>query len=388
MEKNQLSTVKLNQMQQYQVDVVNEVEKGLQEVGQTFTDYGKQCVINAMAAIIINCKNNKIKPGDIDQTMLKIALTNVGLTELNFNAIPAEAFIDLRKAGGRKDDKGEYHENYSIAIRPQGAGNEKLVRRFGVNVKDLKSPLLIREGDEYELPGFDGEKMTPFTWKPKSLDKKVIMVVYPLLKKDGTYEYLMATRDSIIPNLIAQIRQNNLYSEKFKKTNSKGYEYIDTSLRDEFYEKLNKSFEGKTLDEILADPEWKDELSNTYTSGGSKEAMILRKMKNNALKYYPREYNSAAVAEAVKDMFEDKDDSLNEKPKNFVDVDAVQKVEQQLDEDSKEDAIQDFDVEEMDDKAIPVPENSPFPANEPESMPVNNRAPQKQVAKDTYEEDF
>lgn len=388
MEKNQLSTVKLNQMQQYQVDVVNEVEKGLQEVGQTFTDYGKQCVINAMAAIIINCKNNKIKPGDIDQTMLKIALTNVGLTELNFNAIPAEAFIDLRKAGGRKDDKGEYHENYSIAIRPQGAGNEKLVRRFGVNVKDLKSPLLIREGDEYELPGFDGEKMTPFTWKPKSLDKKVIMVVYPLLKKDGTYEYLMATRDSIIPNLIAQIRQNNLYSEKFKKTNSKGYEYIDTSLRDEFYEKLNKSFEGKTLDEILADPEWKDELSNTYTSGGSKEAMILRKMKNNALKYYPREYNSAAVAEAVKDMFEDKDDSLNEKPKNFVDVDAVQKVEQQLDEDSKEDAIQDFDVEEMDDKAIPVPENSPIPANEPESMPVNNRAPQKQVAKDTYEEDF
>ena len=174
----------LTQMQQYPVDIVKQVEQGLTEVGQTFTQYGKTCVINAMAAIIIASKSTGIKVGDIDQTMLKIELKNVGLTELNFNAIPAEAFLDIRK--GREPGK------YSIAIKPQGAGNEKLTRRFGVNVGELKTALLIREGDEYTLPGFDGEKMTPFKWQPKSLDKKVIMVVYPLLKKDGTPTYHLA----------------------------------------------------------------------------------------------------------------------------------------------------------------------------------------------------
>ena len=366
---NNLEKVQLNAIQQYQVDIVNQVEKGLAEVGQTFTEYGKQCVVNALAAIIITTKNNDIKVGDLDQTMLKIALTNVGLTELNFNAIPAEAFLDIRKAGGKKDANGVYHETYSIAIRPQGAGNEKLTRRFGVNVKELKPALLIREGDDYTLPGFDGEKMTPFTWKPKSLDKKVIMVVYPLLKTDGSYEYLMATRDSIVPNLIAQIRQNNLYT--FKKQEN-GRSSIDTEKRDAFYEELNNDFDGKTLDEILADPKWKKELSNTYTSGGSKEAMILRKMKNNALKNYPREYDNNAIAEAVKDMFEDKDESLNEKPKKVIDVDAVEKVEKEIEEPVGDQAPKDFFVN--DDSEL-----------EPVTVPTEEPKP---VKKDHYDEDL
>lgn len=320
--KTSISTV-----QQFQVDLALQVEKGLNEVGQTFTEYGKQCVINAIAAVITTVKGKGIMVNDIDQTMLKIALTNIGLTELNFNATPAEAFIDLRKG---QDGK------YSIAIRPQGAGNEKLTRRFGLNVAELKTALLIREGDEYTLPGFDGEKMTPFKWTPKSLDKKVIMVVYPLLKKDGTYEYLMATRDSIIPNIIAQIRQNNLYTFKTPKE------------RDDFYEKVNAAFEGKTLDEIFAMPEWRKELSNTYTSGGSKEAMIIRKMKNNALKNYPREFDNLNVAQAVTVMNEDYDESLNEKPTpkgKVIDADPVEKVEKEINETpASENAPKDFDV--------------------------------------------
>lgn len=359
---NEVTKPSISPMQKYQVDLANQVEQGLNEVGQTFTEYGKQCVINAIAAIITQTKTNGIALNDVDQTMLKIALTNVGLTELNFNAIPAEAFIDLRKGDGGK---------YNIAIRPQGAGNEKLTRRFGVNVKDLKPAILVREGDEYTLPGFDGEKMTPFKWQPKSLDKKIILVVYPLLKMDGTYEYLMATRDSIVPNLIAQIRNSNIST--FKKKNEKGYFEVDKVKREEFYNDLNKAFDGKTLDEVLALPEWQKEISNTYTSGGSKEAMILRKMKNNALKNYPREFNNAAAANAVKLMSEDYDESLNEKPNNvkgdFVDADPIEKVEKEINEEPvSENAPRDFEVSDEGEivKEKPIPETvEPKPAAKP-----------------------
>ena len=348
MGNNQLTKANatLSPMQKYQVDLALKVEHGLEEVGQRFTDYGKQCVVNAIAAIITYTRNQMKDLKDINQTSLKIALTNIGLTELNFNAIPAEAFPDIRRGPDGK---------WSIALRPQGAGNEKLVRNFGLNVEELKQCILVREGDEYTLPGFDGEKMTPFKWTPKSLDKKVILVVYPVKKKDGSLEYLMASRDSIIPNIIAQIRNANLYREEFMEetyvTGKDGEKYkkreVNTDKRDAWYEKLDAAFEGKTLDEILELPEWKKELSNTYTSGGSRESMIIRKMQNNALKRYPREFNNTSVAEAVKDMFEDQDESLNEKPKsNYIDADPVATVEKEINEEVEEGAVEDFNVTE------------------------------------------
>ena len=83
----------ISPMQKFQVDLANQVEKGLTEVGQSFTEYGKRCVVNAIAAVILQAKAQNVDLKDVDQTTLKIALTNVGLTELNFNAIPAETFV-------------------------------------------------------------------------------------------------------------------------------------------------------------------------------------------------------------------------------------------------------------------------------------------------------
>ena len=364
MSNNQLPNVALSKGTKYQVDLVNQIDKATKEMGQEFTQYGRECVINAMANLVTYCRTNDIKFELLDITMVKIALQNVGYTELNFNAYPAEAYFDIRKNG----------PTYAVTIKPQGAGNEKLTRRFGVNVKELKTCILVREGDEYTLPGFDGTKMTPFTWKPKSLDKKVVLVVYPLEKADGTYEYLMATRESIKPNLIAQIRQNNLYEFK-KKNESTGRLDVDTKARDEFYEMVNNEFEKLTVDQILANPRWRAELTPTYTSGGSQEAMIIRKMKNNALKNYPREYSSDAVANAVKDMWEDRDDSVFQK-EEAIDVDAVEKVEKEINEPVNENATQDFQVTEdgevVTTDAPKAEEPKPAeekPAEEPKSVP-------------------
>ena len=255
--------------------------------------------------------------------MLKLALQNVGYTELNYAAMPSEVYFDLRKV--RNQDGTT---SYLPSIKPQGAGNEKLLRKYGVGLKKdtgLRSPWLVREGDDITFPSFDGLEMIPPKWTPKSYDKKVIMVVYPAQKIDGSVEYLIATREGIKANIIAQIRQNTLYA--FQKFDGKS-KVVDEDARNKFYDELNKFAEEHKVDELIDNPKYAPYINPTYTSGGSKEQMILRKMKNNALKNYPKEYNNSAQRDAVENMWEDNDDSIKEK--SSVAKDVVSKVEKNL----------------------------------------------------------
>lgn len=328
----------------YQVQLVSELEKATSELGAKFSDYGKTCVINAIAGLVTVCKANKIEIKNLDPVLLRLQLQNIGFTELNYASIPSELYIDLRKT---KDSNN--NEIYSVAIKPQGAGNEKLVRKFGVGIKKdgLLPAWLVREGDEFTLGSFDGIKQTPPTWVRKSLDKKIVMVVYPVIKTNGDVEYLMASRDSIIPNLIAQIRQNSM-NAFIVEVESKGYKYkkVDKDKRDAFYKEIEKDFEGKSLDDILAMEKYIDYINPTYTSGGSKEQMILRKMKNNALKNYPREYDTTLTKESVENMFEDNDDTVKEVAP-ILKHDVIDSVEVEIAEPiANEDAPKDFNVDE------------------------------------------
>lgn len=331
-----------------QSSLLNQLETGAAEMGQPFSPYGKQCVVNAIAALILICKSKNIDLSQIDGTMVRLALQNIGYTELNVAAIPSECYFDLRKS--TTDGK----TTYAVSIKPQGAGNEKLVRKYGVGIKPngLMSAWLVRDGDEFIYPSYDGIQLTPPKWIRKvGDDKKVMLVVYPVLKDDGSQEYLIATREGIKPNLIAQIRQNALYAFKKEnvnpKTGKKWYE-SDDEARDDFYKRIDAEFENLSVDQILADPEWMQWVNPTYTSGGSKEAMVIRKMKNNALKNYPKEYDNVYIANAVTNMFEDKDDSVLEAApaaKKSVEetIDATQK---EIDEKPVKEAAQDFQVDE------------------------------------------
>lgn len=331
----------------FQADLANELDVASEQMGASFSEYGKKCVVNAIAGLAFTCTSQGINLKDLDPTLLKLELQHVGYTELNYAAIPSEIYFDLRKVT-KADESGNEVVRYNIAIKPQGAGNEKLTRKYGVGLKKdigLHSPWLIREGDEFELPSFNGIEMTPPKWKPKSLDGKVTMVVYPAVKVDGSVEFLMATREGVKANIIAQIRQNSLYAFKKEVINKVGkkYQAVDTEARDKFYEELNVYAESHKLEELLAEPKYAEYVNPTYTSGGSKEQMILRKMKNNALKNYPKEYDNAFVRDAVEGMFEDFDDSLKEKP---VKKDVVAKVEREINEEPQADAVADFQVDD------------------------------------------
>ena len=349
-----------------QSELMNELNVSSENNGVEFTDYGKKCVMNAISGLVTLATSQGIDFKQINGSMLKLALQNVGYTELNYAAMPSEVYFDLRKV--RNQDGTT---SYLPSIKPQGAGNEKLLRKYGVGLKKdtgLRSPWLVREGDDITFPSFDGLEMIPPKWTPKSYDKKVIMVVYPAQKIDGSVEYLIATREGIKVNIIAQIRQNTLYA--FQKFDGKS-KVVDEDARNKFYDELNKFAEEHKVDELIDNPKYAPYINPTYTSGGSKEQMILRKMKNNALKNYPKEYNNSAQRDAVENMWEDNDDSIKEKPS--VAKDVVSKVEKELDEKTNEGAIQDFTVDEDG-----VVETNDSPKEEKkENPPVEEDKPQE-----------
>lgn len=358
--KNEVTTTKKSEIAltgglAIQERLLAELDKANQEFGADFTKYGRTCAVNCIAGIMTFCKGNGIEMAQIDPTLLRLQVQNIGYTELNYASIPSEIYFDLRKTGQKvkvkKNGEEVELETYSLVIKPQGAGNEKLVRKYGVGLKKgsgLHNAILIREGDEFIMPQFNGIEMTPPRYIPqlKNANNKIIAVVYPAEKEDGSVEYLMATRESVKANIIAQIRQNTLYAfmkeTEYKGRDGKTYKKkeVDKEARDNFYDELNKKAEGMTLDEMLADEEILKYVNPTYTSGGSKEQMILRKMKNNALKNYPKEYDNSYIKNAVENMFEDKDDSLLERK------DVVKKVEKELDEDLNDDVIDDFSAKD------------------------------------------
>ena len=354
--KNEVTTTKKSEIAltgglAIQERLLAELDKANQEFGADFTKYGRTCAVNCIAGIMTFCKGNGIEMAQIDPTLLRLQVQNIGYTELNYASIPSEIYFDLRKTGQKvkvkKNGEEVELETYSLVIKPQGAGNEKLVRKYGVGLKKgsgLHNAILIREGDEFIMPQFNGMEMTPPRYIPqlKNANNKIIAVVYPAEKEDGSVEYLMATRESVKANIIAQIRQNTLYTfkEEYVGKNGKTYERVDKEARDKFYDELNKKAEGMTLDEMLADEEILKYVNPTYTSGGSKEQMILRKMKNNALKNYPKEYDNSHIANAVRNMFEENDESVLERK------DVVKKVEKELDEDLNDDVIDDFSAKD------------------------------------------
>lgn len=249
------------------------------------------------------CAENNISYKDLDQSNVSQVLYNLALLDLNPYALPRPCYFTLRKNSVKTKDG--YIVKPTIELGVEGDGNDTLVRKYGVDVKSLSVPFIVREGDEFTLPQFDGNGMVAPTWKPKSLTGKALYVFYILKKTDGTVEYPIASREGVITNLIAHIN-NNMYGiddktkeEILKKIEGKSLEDIlnDESLRHVKYKKYNALKRAYEEDEkTLISPAW--------TSLHSKEEMIIRKMRNNCLKKYPKNFDNAFIAEAYESTFD------------------------------------------------------------------------------------
>ena len=240
-------------------------------VGVPMTDESKRCAVNAILSLCADMGAETVQK--LPRAQLVQVLQFVTINGLD--VFSGQVFLDKRfskKTG-----------TWSVKATPMGSAYEIMTQRFGVNVKTVHPARVIHEGDEFELPQFNGLEMTPVHFKPtlEGLDGKAIAVYYLIEKTDGTLDFAIATREGVARNLMAQILNATLKQEGVDRR------------------ELMSHLEGKTLDELLSDDYLAQWISPAYRSPSSREMMIVGKMKKNALLHYTRDLGSAAYSKVA-----------------------------------------------------------------------------------------
>ena len=263
------------------------VSRDFTQCGVQYDEYSKQCAMNAMSAIYQKVQDEKADMKNLNTSNLREVVAQCASLKLNANAIPREVYFQLRG----KQVNGQWVKMVEMGI--EGDGNDALLRQFGNNIDTVYPVWLVKDGDEFTYPRRRGIEVEPAEWTPKGLSDKTVRVVYPVKLKDGTIDYLIAEREPVRTNLIAHIR-NNMLNETFKictdryKATAEQKEKIKAKKE----EILSAVRSCETLEDIL-----NCEVAKPYISAAwldTPEAMIVRKMRNNAIKKFPKNLNSMA----------------------------------------------------------------------------------------------
>ena len=273
------------------------VSRDFEQNGVQYDGYSKQCAMNAMSAIYQLVQNtDKTDMNNLNTSNLRDVVAQCASLKLNANAMPREVFFQLRS----KQVNGQWGKMVEMGI--EGDGNDAMLRQFGNNVDTVYPVWLVKEGDDFTYPRRRGIDIEPAEWTPKGLSDKTVRVVYPVKLKDGTIEYLIAEREPVRTNLIAHIK-NNMLNETFgfvTGKNSKGKDRTRYDATQEEKAKINAKKEEilsavrgcETLEDILNCEVAKPFISAAWLD--TPEAMIVRKMRNNAIKKFPKNLNSMA----------------------------------------------------------------------------------------------
>lgn len=334
----------------------NMLANSLQSMNIDFSAYKKTCVIGCLSIMATMLDKAGMKFKDIESTNITSILQTISLLEINLAVSPREGFLQFRNVKIIDENgKESYRKEFELGI--EGDGNDAILRKYGVDVADVKGPYVVREGDEFTYPSFDGEKMIPPTWKPKSYYRKATKVFYIVTKKsDGQKEYLIAEREGVVHNLQAHINQNMMSApsavkqEILDKIDATTLEEIlnDESLRSLTYTKYNPY--KKTEEEVTVTL-----ISGAWLNPHSREAMIERKMKNNATKKYPKDFRNAFVERAFETTFEDYDQYRNQEKTvlDYTDDRAKTVDEHEADIDEKT-GVKGIEKKRFSDSVIPV----------------------------------
>lgn len=253
-----------------------------------YDEYSRLCAMNAITAIYQLAQNtDKADMNSINKSNLREVVGQCASLKLNANAVPREVYFQLRS----KQIGGQWCKVVEMGI--EGDGNDSLLRQFGNNIDTVYPVWLVKDGDDFTYPRRRGIEIEPAEWTPKGLSDKTVRVVYPVKLKDGTIDYLIAEREPVKTNLIAHIR-NNLLNETFGicENRYKATPKQKEQIRAKKEEVLSAVRECETLEDILRCEAAKPYISAAWLD--TPEAMIVRKMRNNAIKKFPKNLNSMA----------------------------------------------------------------------------------------------
>lgn len=268
--------------------------------------YAKTCVLHAISAInsALDKAGISWNSAELDKSTVSDILIKVACFQLNAAASPREVYFQTRNVKGAD---GNWKKQIEMGI--EGDGNDALLARFGRDVVEVGQFWKVREKDDFTYPTFNGLDMDPPKWTPKG-GGKIVRVVYPIIKssKDGKrhVEFYISEREDVIKNLIAHIN-SNMMNETFGFAESKRKATNDQKIKIEARKReLLKRANDLGLDAALDDPELQPWISPAWTEFHSRESMIERKMRNNAIKKIPKDFGNGAL----ETMFEEATDDV------------------------------------------------------------------------------
>ena len=305
------------------------VTRDFEQCGVEFDEYSKRCAMSAMSSIFQLVQNtDKAEMSDLNTSNLREIVEQCASLKLNANAVPREVYFQLRS----KQINGEWKKVVEMGI--EGDGNDAMLRQFGNNVAKVHPCWIVKEGDEFTRPKRVGMDITPPSWEQKGLSEKVVAVVYPVQLTNGSIEYLIAERESVKTNLIAHIR-NNMMNETFGvcKDRYKATPEQKQKIKEMKNQILSDVRSCETLDDMLKCPSAQPYISAAWLD--TPEQMITRKLRNNAIKKFPKDMNSMAnhsllqLDEGYKASREEITDNENSEPfevdeSEVVDSEAVE----------------------------------------------------------------
>lgn len=319
---------------------MSEVEKALGTHGANMDEEQKACVVSVLTKMQQVCMEKGMDIKSLNQSGLLTILQQDAMLRLNASANPRECYIIIRN-----DSKLGPHFEFGI----EGDGNDKLVRKYGVNVRTVYPLWRVREGDDFTYASFRGLDMEPPTWTPKGCSGKIVRVVYPIkyVEEDGNeyVQYHICEREEVAINLKAHILNN------IKMKSADKMSYADK-------ERIKKKIADMDLEQMFADDELLAIMSPAWRDPHSRESMILRKMRNNCLKPIPKDFKDAFAEKAY-------DDAINEGEKPNETVSPEDIVEVEIKENANSEKLNALPEEAAEEKSAKVEQVSEMSSSDP-----------------------
>lgn len=273
------------------------------------SSYAKNCVLHAISAIMtaVEKSGSNINDPQLDRSSITDVLLKVAALQLNASASPREVYFQVRNEKTQKDGKDAWKKKVEMGI--EGDGNDSILARFGRGIAEVGQYWKVRECDEFEYPSYNGLDMTPPKWTPHGKGR-IVRIVYPIIKlgsdKKRYVEFYISEREDVMTNLLAHIN-NNLMNETFGITanryNASAEEKKQIAAKKKEILDQAKSL---ALDDALDDETLRPYISDAWYAPHSREAMIERKMRNNAIKKIPKDFGNGMIETLFEETFEDR----------------------------------------------------------------------------------
>lgn len=273
---------------------VEKINNFAKEVNVEFSDYQKNCVVNAVRKINPILAKGGYTWQSFSVDNIVTVLQQTAFLGLNPSATPNECFYIVRK--GAYDKKTRTYGDPTLEFGIEGAGNDVILRKFGQDVADIKS-YIVYEGDEFTEGYMDGWEMTLPKYKRTFKTNKPEKVVYLIKKTSGEIDVQYADTQDVMKSLLANAKQNGADDKLLRQLSKlKLYDILE-----------NEKWLNYTIEKKYGNNSYKTPLFNpSYTSPISMYNMIERKLRNHATRKYPKNFNHNEVSNLYEDTFDEK----------------------------------------------------------------------------------